>query len=423
LGGFAGLCLRFIIPPDWVTIWAALPGLLMVPVVTASPLGNGLDASPGQAGVKKTTAIIKMFAILYIASGVQILIGIILRELFNGAMPELQLYKPFGYEMAEGFAGGHGTAGVIGNYYKDLGLPYWETAQGLTATYATIGLIAGILIGIVTINVYVRRHNNKSSSSPLAGEVRWGVTPPPAPPARGGELFVSSKKMNYTLHLAIILAVCGIGYLLMYLVKSNKVPVINQLPIWVYGLVVMYPVNALIKRVGAFSRHIDKDVKNSITGSFTDYAILAAIASLPVRGIIAYWLPVLVTAVLGLLCTWFCIFGIARWAFGGDKSGKTGNGKADYPLERGLTIWGTMTGVFFTGLMLLKLADPEYKSRVQEDYSISFSMTTLSGFILMPLTVSFLLYQGFWANIALQGGITLIAIILLIAASRAKTEP
>jgi ESS family glutamate:Na+ symporter len=77
-----------------------------------------------------------------------------------------------------------------------------------------------------------------------------------------------------------------------------------------------------------------------------------------------------------------------------------------------------MTGVFFTGLMLLRLSDKDYKSPVMSDYSLAFSMTTLSGFILMPLTVGFMLNMPYWANIALQGGITVMAVLVIVFLQR-----
>jgi ESS family glutamate:Na+ symporter len=129
IGGFIGLLAGPIIwkavgfnggipfPQEWISTWSALPGILIVPVVASTALGarfgsNGLDAGKNSANV------IKMFSILFVAGSVQVLLGLIVREVFVHIRPELGLYKPFGYELTEGFAGGHGTAAVIGNYYK-----------------------------------------------------------------------------------------------------------------------------------------------------------------------------------------------------------------------------------------------------------------------------------------------------------------
>lgn len=55
------------------------------------------------------------------------------------------------------FFGGHGTAGMVGNILKSAEQPYWETAQGITTTVATVGLISGNLIGILLINIASRK--------------------------------------------------------------------------------------------------------------------------------------------------------------------------------------------------------------------------------------------------------------------------
>jgi ESS family glutamate:Na+ symporter len=315
--------------------------------------------------------------------------------------------------MAEGFAGGHGTAGIIGNYYKDLGLPYWETAQGLTAASATVGLIAGMLIGIATLNYAARRGKAAFLTKPgllPRGLKRGFVQKDEEARVFGRETTYNSSITPLSFHTALILGGCGLAYMVMNVVKSHHVPIIYQLPIWVYGLIIMFGINALIQKTG-LKRLVDAGVKGKITGFLTDYAIVAAIASLPVQGLIHYIVPFAVLMVLGLMGTYSAVFFISWSVF---------KGKNDYALERGLAVWGTMTGVFFTGLMLLRLADSDYKSPVLNDYSVSFSLTTLSGYILMPLTVTFLVNQGFWANILLQGGVTALAVLVLVLSTVRK---
>jgi ESS family glutamate:Na+ symporter len=426
IGGFIGLLAGPIIwktaglnggipfPQEWISTWSALPGILIVPVVASTPLGIRFGLPGGSAGSRdlgagKTSAnVIKMFSLLFVAGSVQVLLGLIVREVFVRIKPELGLYKPFGYELTEGFAGGHGTAGIIGNYYKGLDLPYWEIAQGITTTTATFGLIGGMIIGIIAINIAARTGRTAILKKPqdIPPDLGRGFQGDrEKQKSLGKETTYNSSIESISFHLAVILASCGIAYIIMNLVKSRHVPVIYQLPIWVYAIMVMYGVNFIIQKAG-LDRLIDVKTKSRIAGVFSDYAITAAIASMPVQAILKYILPLTVLVGLGYILTYLTVFGISKRVF------------TDCYFERGIAIWGTQTGVFLTGLMLLKICDSDYTLPVLNDYSVGFSMTSLFGFILMPLTVGFMLNYGFLTNMLVQGGITLLAVAVLLFANQ-----
>jgi ESS family glutamate:Na+ symporter len=308
IGGFIGLLAGPIIwktggipfPQAWITTWAALPGILIVPVVASTPLGMKFGSS-GLSARKTSTNMVKTFAVLSVAGSVQILLGLCVREFFVHTMPDLDLYATFGYELTQGFSGGHGTAGVIGSYYKGLELPYWELAQGITTTTATFGLIGGMIIGIIAINVAARTGHTAILTKPaeippdMAKGIQWD---PDQQKSMGKETTLNSSIESLTFHLAVILGGCGLAYIIMTLVKFYKVPVITQIPIWPYALVVMFGVNFLIQKLG-LGNLIDGKTKSRIAGTCSDYAITAAIASMPVHAILPYIVPILVMVALG----------------------------------------------------------------------------------------------------------------------------
>ena len=43
-------------------------------------------------------------------------------------------------------------AGAIGSLLMEGGASYWELSQGVLTTFATIGLLGGILLGVMIIN-------------------------------------------------------------------------------------------------------------------------------------------------------------------------------------------------------------------------------------------------------------------------------
>lgn len=404
IGGFIGLFIGPTIwsgspiPTEWLTTWSALPGILIVPVVASVPLGMKF-AQKGEKG-KSSGNVIKMFCVLFMAYVVQLLIGFAAKGIFSSGY---QLYDTFGLELSQGYSGGHGTAGVVGKLLEGLGVSYWSTAQGVTITTATFGLVGGMILGIIYINIMARKGKTTLLKKPgdipvdMAKGIQMDVS---KQKSMGSETTFNSSIETNTFHLAIILLGCGIAYVLMNFVKANKIPVINQVPIWAYAIVVMFGVNFFIQKVGLGSL-IDTKTKSRISGTLSDFAITAAIASMPVKAVLQYFWPILFMCILGYIVTALVITFLCNKFFD------------DAKVERSVAIWGSATGVFLNGLMLLKICDPEYELPVLNDYSVGFSFTSISGFIMLPLVVNMMIGSSLLINVLTQTGILLAAFVLL----------
>lgn len=412
IGGLVGLFVGPIIwqgggipfPEEWITTWSALPGLLIVPVVASVPLGMAFEKKSGAGATKATTNVMKVFALITLMSGAQAILGIVVKKVFDIIQPELNLYPAFGYELFAGFNGGPGTAGVIGSMYRDLNLPYWQLAQGLTSTTATFGIVGGMIIGIITINIAARRGWTSILTKPgdLPLDMARGYErDPEKQKSAGKDTTLSSSIESLTFHLSIILGGCGLAYILMNLIKTYKVPGLNQIPIWAYAIVVMFGVNFVIQKIGLGSM-IDSKTKSKIAGTCSDYAIVASIASLPVHAVLEYLLPLIALIIGGYIITFGLIMVLSKAFF------------HDYWFEHAMTVLGTCAGVFLTGLMLLKICDPDFKSPVLNNYSVGFSFSSVCGYILMPLSVMMLVNYGFGPNMLFQTGVFIAGLILMI---------
>ena len=416
IGGFFGLLVGPIIwktggipfPDEWITTWAALPGILIVPVVASVPLGMKFGKKGGSAATKTTTNVIKIFALMMICLFAQTILGLGVNGIFSAIQPQLNLYPTFGYELPQGYTGGPGTAGVIGSYYKGLNLPYWQVAQGLTSTTATFGIVGGMILGIISINIAARRGQTailtKPSDIPIDMAKGYQMEPEKQR-STGKETTFSSSLESLTFHLAIILTGCGLAYILMNLIKFYKVPGLTEIPIWAYAIIVMFGVNFVIQKIG-LGNLIDDQTKSRISGTCSDYAIVASIASLPVHAVLKYVVPLLVLIVGGYIITYGLTMILGKIFF------------QDYWFERSMTVLGTSCGVFLTGLMLLKICDPDFKSPVLNDYSMGFSFCSVSSFILLPISVSMMLHSSLSVNLLFQAILLVIAFAILIFSDR-----
>src|SRR5262249_18449044 len=91
----------------------------------------------------------------------------------------------FALMLPAGFAGGHGTATVVGAALEQWG---WAEATSVGYTFATLGLLAGIFGGMVLINLGVRCGWTRlvQSAQELSEVERRGFVPDDRRPSRGG---------------------------------------------------------------------------------------------------------------------------------------------------------------------------------------------------------------------------------------------
>lgn len=400
IGGFILLILGPIglkvlpIPEDWITTWSLLPGILIVPVVTATPLGLKL-------GVKSKKELFNILPLLLIMLGVyylQHIVGFVVNLIFNSGG---NMYPTFGWELPIGYSGGHGTAGILGNMLQEMNLPYWETAQGVAITTATFGIVGGILIGMVVINwgaikgytEILEKPSDIPENMALGYEKNVDLQQ-----SLGRETTKPSSVDTISFHAAIIFLGCFLAYMLLGLAKKYEVPAFKSISVWAYGIIVMFVIWGIINKLN-LGFLIDSNAKGKITGPFTEFAVIAAIASLPVKAVLDYIVPILILCILGYIFTTFYLLIMCKKYL------------SEYWLEHMVATFGMSTGVFLTGLLLLRVCDPEYKSPVIGNYSISFSIMSAVTFAIMPLILNIILTKGTMYALILTSGITIISTI------------
>lgn len=428
IGGFVGLLLgpqvmgeAAILPisTDCVSTWSLIPGVLILPIFASVPLGDGMNEPPKPKGEFKRNLpkVLAAGGCFGATAFLQAAIGFGVALLVITFMPGIGLYKNFGYELSAGFSGGHGTAGAIGGLLQQYGIAHWEVAQGMATTFATIGLIGGMIGGIFLINYYCRKGETRMLDKPgnLPPLTSFGFTKNiQEQPNIGRETTNNSSIETITVHLGIILIDCGLSYWLLNLAKQYSIPGFSVIPVWFYGLILMYGINFLLRKL-KLDWMIDKKVKSRITGCISDIAIVCAVASMNVKAVAAYIIPILICTVLGFLITYFACFVMHKFCFG----------KNDYYVERAIMSWGVNTGVMINGMMLLKICDPNYESPTLKDFSLGFAVVSMSGVIYQPIMYSLIATGTEVSNLMFH--CTLAAICLICAlvgrAMLKKTHP
>ncbi len=416
IGGFVGLLLgpqvlgdnailKF--SADCVSTWSLIPGVLILPIFAAVPLGNGMNepAKPKGEFKRNLPKVLASAGCFGSTAFLQAMVGFGVAIICIKLLPGMGLYKNFGYELSAGFSGGHGTAGAIGGLLQQFGVPHWEVAQGMATTFATIGLVGGMIGGIILINYYCRKGETRMLDKPseLPAVTVFGFTKDTKEhPSVGRETTNSSSIEVITVHLGIILIDCLISYKALALAKQYNVPGFSVIPVWFYGLGFMYLINFILRKL-KLDWMIDKKVKSRIVGAISDFAIVCAVASMNIKAVAAYIVPIIICTIVGFIITYLACFTMHKFCFG----------KNDYYVERAIMSWGVNTGVMINGMMLLKICDPNYESPTLQDFSMGFAAISISSIIYQPIMYNLIATGTEVSNFLFH---TLLAVICLAAA-------
>ena len=266
------------------------------------------------------------------------------------------LHDGFGLILAAGFVGGHGTAAAIGDAFAQNG---WEEARSLAMTSATVGINISILIGILLIKRGSAKGQTSflTSFSDLPNELKTGLIPPESRKKSVTDTVSSISIDPYVLHFAIIAGIALGGYYLSQLGESLLPNV--AIPAFSLAFLVGLVVRKLMNATNT-EKYVSTDVITRISGSATDVLVAFGIGSISIAVVVDYAVPLLLLFAFGLLFAYFFFSVLSKHFF------------AEYWFEKGIFTWGWTTGTVAMGMALLRIVDPDAKSRTLDDYGLAY---------------------------------------------------
>lgn len=389
LGGFVGLLLGpqilgatglKLFEEEWISIWSLQPSILMIPIFASLPLCNFKAKGEKKKLSTRHACTVFMEAGLG-GSGfaIQILLGVGLALIISKVSASLYPYNNFGCEMVFGFNGGHALAGLLGGLLMENGKDYWEVAQSVGCTYSTIGLLGGLISGILMINRAIKKGRTTivKESAVLDQTVTYGFTRNvEAQGSVGRETTHNSAINTVTVHVALILIVSYLGYLLNSTFTELGWEYLSALPGYIWAMMIAYPVNWLMNALD-LGWMFDTRIKGAVVAVCTDIAIVAAMASMDLQAVVLYLLPIFIISAAGFVVTYYAIMGMFR-LFMPDN----------YAFERAIVFYGMNTGVVATGITLLRIIDPEFSSPSMEDFSLANAFMNIKDVVFIPVYLS-----------------------------------
>lgn len=312
-----------------------------LPFTSASPKGEskqiGVMWSYSQAG-------------MLLQWGLGGLLGILI---LNKIWP---LNPGFGITMPTGFCGGHGSAAAIGQAFSQMG---YDDILTLAMTAATVGIVAAVIIGLIIVKWGTRKGHTAflSSYNDLPAELRTGVLPDGQRLSLGQSVFSSISIDSLTFNLAIVAMIAAGGYgvsrLIAHFLPGSELPVFSCA--FIVGILAKY----IFDRTRV-SNYISRPAVGHLSGVFTDYLVAFGIASIKLSVVVEYIVPLAILLGVGLVATLGYVVWMSRLMM------------RDYWFEKAIFTWGWYTGTMAMGIALLRVVDPEMKSRCLDNYALAY---------------------------------------------------
>lgn len=398
IGGFLGLFggKQFLDIIPFSTDIGSYSAVLIVIVFAAIGAG-GFD-------IKKDTLkqqvgqVYGIFSFSFLSVLLQIGFGVLFSILvISQIFPEINY--GFGLILVAGFAGGHGTAAAIGKTFSDLG---WADATDLGMTSATVGILCGILVGLAIIKWGARNGHTHyiKDFKDISNDMRTGLIQPENRKSVGEETTSSMSLDVIGWHLSWVLIASGAGYWASVWIKNTFRFSIPDFMCSFLAGIFMYMIFSRGKNRGVY-RYIDDRLLSKISGTATDYLVFFGVASIKVSIIVKYATPLLMLMIFGIL------FNLLFWRLLAPTLFK------DQWLERSMLTLGMAFGVAATGIILLRVIDPEGKSKTLKDFALANPFITPLQSFMYAVGPGMLLAGTHWQYVAMALGIS--AAILIVA--------
>ncbi len=369
---------------QWTAGWSAMPGFL-IDIVFASLFIGTTIPKPKKIWDLAST----QFCYGQINAWGQYVVGLAVTGLC--LIPCFGVNEGFGALLEMGFQGGHGTVGGMTATFDQLG---WSEGSALGYTVATFGMITGVVIGMVLVNIAMKRGWVKEVRSADGGDVlkSRGIYRMREQPSAGKQTVYSDSIDSLAFHIAII----GIAVFIGYLFKLGLLALNNVMPECVRNLHVLesFPLFPLCMIGGLVLQIVLRKLRLSplvssaqiqrLGGASLDFLVVAAVASIQIKFIMASWLPLLILILCGIAWNLFTTLYLAPRMF------------KEAWFERAIAEFGQASGVTATGLLLLRTVDPDAKTSATKafGYKQLLHEPIMGGGIWTSVALPLVLSQG-----------------------------
>jgi len=352
VGGIIGLIFIQIIGVDTISNfihgWVELPGFLINIVFATLFLGVTIPS----------------ISVIWKWSGPQLAYGqiVVWGQYLVGMMLVLFLLKGifgipdlFGVIVPVGFEGGHGTAAGLRETFEHLS---WIEGSDYCLSSATLGIISAIVIGIILINWAARKgYLEVLEKRDVSLKDNTGLYAVDERPSAGSQTTSADSIDSLAFHLSIIgiAILIGLGIKLglvgleILFSKTGESNIFIGFPLFPLCMIGGLLIQLFLSKVTTINP-VDHTLMQRIGGTALDFLVVAAISTIHLQVVFNNIVPFLLIILSGIVWNVLCITWLARKIL------------PNCWFERAIAEMGQSMGVTATGLLLLRIVDPEQKT-------------------------------------------------------------
>jgi len=335
--------------------------------LTSTPKGEGNSAKNTVHGALGMGLV---WCLLYgltpiIASGIIALVG-----------KSVEMDSIYGMLVQFAFCQGPGQSASFGALFESYG---WDNASTVAIMFAAVGFIAAFLVGIPAAKAGIKRGIARNS-----GKLEERVLKGYLKKDEQTELTTKDTTVNSNIEtLAFHFALIGICYLLAVVIAK----IFSYLPsflgssmsgmMFMNGMYAAYIVKFIMKKL-----HIDflqdNVLQTKITGWTADYLVVCAFMAVSLSVVRQWLVPIIVVCIVISFITFIVCF------YFGQRMG----GSNDF--ERTLGMYGMCTGTVPSGVALVRIVDPDFKTST----SVELGACNLTMLACTPVYIIILAYAS-----------------------------
>ncbi len=245
----------------------------------------------------------------------------------------------------------------------------WENAYGISnaATvgliYASLGFLTAFVVGVPVARWAIRHGYNQNTTAKIDDEFLRGIYERTTNVSAGRQVTHPANVDSLAWHFVFLgVAYIATHYFLLFMqgLIGDARPFGIALGVlfshglfFLWGLIACVIIRAVIDRLH-LSYLIDDDTQKRITGTSVDFMMVGTLMSIQLSVLSAFLVPVLLVSAAVTVATAVLCFGFGR------HLGNLG-------IERALAIFGCCCGSTGTGLLLLRILDPDYSTSVAKE--------------------------------------------------------
>lgn len=263
------------------------------------------------------------------------------------------------------FEGGQGTAAGMSMTFEELG---FAEAGDLALGLATVEILFGVVMGILILNYGVRTGKTKvlqsTSQIALDEKKQTGIIDFDARESAGKITTRPESIEPLSLHFAYVGVAIGIGYIILQLLiqleeitwgKITGIHLLTYIPLFPLAMIGGVILQMFLDRFDVYQT-LDRNLMMRIQGLSLDILITSAITTLSLTVIGNNLMPFIILAFVGI------IWNLVGFMFLGPRM------MPSYWFERSIGNFGQSMGMTASGLLLMRIADPDNRSPALEGF-------------------------------------------------------